>query len=165
MWKIGGPHRERCRRVERQPCVVMAFTCRQRPPQVQAGQAVPEGREGASHRDRHQQAVGSQHPGSHRAPAESVDEPATSTPICSLLNVLARLCHRLCTLWAHPSALRTEGQTNRMANEPEPALRDPHAMALGQFSVPHDPRHHRLREQEPSRAGGGLRVRATARAR
>ena len=51
--------------------------------QAQPGQAVPEGREGAPHRDRHQQALRPRHP----APASSTSpswwpRPARSTTVC-----------------------------------------------------------------------------------
>jgi hypothetical protein len=76
----------------------MAFTCRQRPLQAQAGQAVPGGREGARIETVINKPWGLNILARIEHLPESVDEPATSTTICSLLNVRARLCHRLCTL-------------------------------------------------------------------
>jgi hypothetical protein len=75
--------------------------------QAQPGQAVPQGREGAAHRDRHQQAVRHRRPrpappppGARRAGACS-ERPSAYDRTCR-----PGLCHRLCALRAHPPALQ-----------------------------------------------------------
>ena len=90
------------------------------PLQAQPGQAVPEGREGAANRDRHQQAV---RPGScarldhlPELVAKGAGQPSSANDRACR----SGLCHRLCALRAHPPALHTGGPTNR-----SPALRGP----------------------------------------
>jgi hypothetical protein len=89
------------------------------PVQALEGQAVPEGGEGASHRDRHQQAVGHRRPGPNRAPARAGGQGAPGQPPAAYDRTCrSGLCHRLCAVRAHPPALQPRGPENR-----SPALR------------------------------------------
>ena len=93
------------------------------PVQAQPGQAIPQGRESAAHRDRHQQTSRPRRswPGSSTCPNSS-PRPAPSTAVCYLWNVPVRVV---------PSALRSSSAstspTTERANEPEPCASGTHA--------------------------------------
>ena len=119
------------------------------PVQAQPGQAIPQGRESAAHRDRHQQASRPRDP----APASSTcpnssPRPAPSTIVCYLWNVPVR---------AVPSALRSSSASTSPTyreGQRTGALRfgDPRAMALTGALCCLRPRRRRLHQPEPSRA-------------
>ena len=100
-----------------------APTCRSTSLQAQPGQAIPQGRQSATHRDRHQQAIRHRGPGPPRAPARARRQgPRRQRPSAYRWNVPVR---------AVPSALRSSSAstspTYGRANEPEPCASGTHA--------------------------------------
>jgi hypothetical protein len=72
---------------------------------------IPERREGAPHRDRHQQAVRHRRPRPTRTSSRARGKgPPGQQPSAYDQTCRPGLCHRLCALRAHPPALLREGQ-------------------------------------------------------
>ncbi len=105
--------------------------------QAQPGQAIPQGRQSAAHRDRHQQTVGPRRPRPPRAPARAGRQgPPGQRPSAYDRTCRPGLCHRLCALRAHPPALHTRGPTNRSVPLRRPTRHGPGRRPVLSSSTP-----------------------------